>query len=386
MTRSRDSLVAKEREHLRSIAASKAKAAEKIWYENEAKSDDTDQESLSSMKTKQFKARPLPATTGISGHGGLDGVPKVEKKPTTTPFSPLLGQRRQQKIKVKALEKAKMKTVRVRKVSSTQKASHSRESAKKVVALPFKARAVPSSVGAKGHGGQTGVPKVPKRPVTMPLSPCLGPQRRAKKPHNDLKQTTAISVSFKARPVPSSVGAKGHGGQTGVPKVPKRPVTVPSSPCLGPKRRATKPHNDLKHSIPKGSHSAPRGFSQKDGRTSALQNISINKKSIRSSTSTASSHLKSQFVANSPDLLGLRLLDGTPVQKHTTSSNDENLTPINAPMQAYQPHSTIRAKKRAEYDTRRILNLQRRQEDDRRQRQVEIRKIHKELNTMKMFL
>ncbi len=39
---------------------------------------------------------------------------------------------------------------------------------------PFKARLLPSSVGELGNGGQHGVPKVSKRPVTVPKSPKLG--------------------------------------------------------------------------------------------------------------------------------------------------------------------------------------------------------------------
>ncbi|GMI20406.1 hypothetical protein TeGR_g7580, partial [Tetraparma gracilis] len=39
-----------------------------------------------------FKALPLPKSTSLSGHGGQYGVPKVNKRKSTTPVSPTIGQ------------------------------------------------------------------------------------------------------------------------------------------------------------------------------------------------------------------------------------------------------------------------------------------------------
>ena len=212
MTRSRDSLAAKEREHLRCIAASKSKP-------------ETPEHTHSSVPKqaqvafKQFKARPLPSTTFQKGMGGLSGVPKVDAKPTTTPLSPLLGR-------------------------------HKRESN----TLSFE----------RGMGGLSGVPKVDTRPPTTPFSPLLGYRRKERiqiraldppkqpikgytnKQGGKLKDTftdrrrqkceeKTIS-SFKARPVPPTTGVNGHAGQVGVPKIVKRSITIPSSPLLGHRR------------------------------------------------------------------------------------------------------------------------------------------------------
>jgi hypothetical protein len=245
----------------------------------------------------------------------------------TTPFSPLLGPRRQQKIKIKSLEQPKMQRVRVTKASSKNSATL-QKSTKEVIVVPFKARTVPSSVGLKGQGGQTGVPKVVKRPVTVPSSPCLGPKRRSSQ-----------STSSKAN---TSKGTQGTSTQ----------------------RRTQVPEKAI-----------PRDVSKTDCRA--------NRSSLRSSTSSVSSRTKPPIVVDSSVLLGLKLLNVTPDQKNVTISNDENLTPRNAQIKPYQPHSTIRAKKRADFDARRDNNRQRKTEQDRRKRQVEIRNMNKELQTLR---
>jgi len=197
VARSRDSLAAKEREHLLSIASANERrlimAPKEIPIHTGSVSA-----SISAIEPyKPFKARPVPSTTGHFGSGGQVGVPKVEKKPTTTPFSPLLGARRPQKEKVPA-------------VDSRPHNAHRRSSASRLVSMVtksltptksrgdsmlFKARPAPPTTGIQGHGGQVGVPKVAKRPATKPVSPCLG-RRRA-----------SLPVAFKERkpePRPSS--------------------------------------------------------------------------------------------------------------------------------------------------------------------------------------
>mmetsp|Transcript_43421 Transcript_43421/g.104926 ORF Transcript_43421/g.104926 Transcript_43421/m.104926 type:complete len:602 (+) Transcript_43421:16-1821(+) len=143
----------------------------------------SNQDLNSSATDYHFKARPLPETTGSKGVGGLNGVPRVAKRPLTTPFSPLLGARRPEKVSVKALESPK----------KTKPIPKKKESAKRVsiaechtpppprpenpTESAFKARPMPSFVGRKGQGGLTGVPKVQKRPLTVPKSPMLGVRR-----------------------------------------------------------------------------------------------------------------------------------------------------------------------------------------------------------------
>jgi hypothetical protein len=341
MTRSRDSLAAKEQEQILSIAESKLKAENARAQEAEKTPSIKTQRTKSELvvSNKQFKARPLPATTGEKGMGGLVGVPKVESKPTTTPFSPLLGSRRREPIKIKALEKPKppsvKKDVEIRKSSrpTTQDVNNRRASL----------------------------------PVTLP---CNAP------------------AAFRARPVPASTGLQGHGGQVGVPKVPKRPVTIPSSPCLGPRRRAS---SAGRLRPPANSSSEPH--SENVNRTNlksilkdrtSIESIKRNKLSLSSRPSF--SKTASPASVSSP-LVGLHLLKTTPLPlKHAGTENRENTTPRSAQISAYVPHSTVRARKRAEFDARNDAMTQRKAEEDRRQRQIEIHNMHKELRKLRQEL
>jgi hypothetical protein len=285
-TRSRDDLKAKEREQLQANAA----AAEKMISEKNANlqhtftSDtSTSRHSETTSSHKQFKARPLPETTGIKGIGGLNGVSKVAKKPSTTPFSPLLGARRPQK----------MPTSVNKKTSKKKKLGKSSEKA-----LP--------------------------QPASFPV--------------------------FKARPVPSFVGREGQGGLTGVPKVRKRSATVPKSPMFGLRKNTEDRKENMKEIPCKSSMQSPMY-----GQTLALR--------------------------------GLELLEATP--DHTSrvpKENDENQIPHNDQSMAYEPYSTIRAKKRADYDTRRDETMKRKLDSDSKNRQTEIRRMQRELQILRKSL
>ena len=153
VTRSRDSLAAKEKEQLLSIAESRERQRLRLAL---AKVDDimtlqkisaAKQESITRLiGYKPFKARPMIQ----SGRGGLVGISKVEKKPSTIPFSPQLGAKRQQKLRVLALE--------------------------------------------KGQGGQFGVPKVEKKHATIPVSPHLGLRRQTQSLSSQRFQTSSKNV------------------------------------------------------------------------------------------------------------------------------------------------------------------------------------------------
>jgi hypothetical protein len=341
MTRSRDSLAAKEQEQKLSIAESKLKAENARAQEAEKtpliKTERRESELV--VSNKQFKARPLPAATGEKGMGGLVGVPKVESKPTTTPFSPLLGSRRRENIKIKALENPKPPSVKkdaeVRK-SSQPKAEH-----------------------------------VSNRRACLPATP----------PSN-------APAAFRARPVPAYTGLQGHGGQVGVPKVQKRPVTVPSSPCLGPRRRAT---SAGRLRPPAKISSAPHSENVDQTNLASILKDRSSTESIkhnRLSVSTRPSFSKTDSPASvSSPLKGLRLLETTPLPlKRAGTENRENTTPRNAQVSAYVPHSTVRAKKRAAFDARNDAMTQRKAEEERRQRQIEIRNMHKELRKLRQEL
>lgn len=154
LTRSRDSLAAKEKEQREVIAAYQAAKDQR------RQSDPSPRvlEQRRPLVNLNFKARPLPATTGFSGHGGMAGVPRVAKKPVTTAFSPLLGARRQ------------TGNVNFNHVDSKPDAVDEPTTA-------FRALPLPPTTGQLGHGGQSGIPKVPKRPATVPFSPLLGARR-----------------------------------------------------------------------------------------------------------------------------------------------------------------------------------------------------------------
>lgn len=181
-TRSRDSLVAKEQRHREEIAASKKAiiAPEMILLQASPSRPfhgTARNVAFGETRTKSFKARPAPATNGDLGIGGLSGVPKVVKKPTTLPSSPLLGARRPNRPKIKALQEPSTKPWLVKRRLSMPLIKKSLLTAKRDRGR-FKARTVPHTTGQAGRSGQAGVPKVPKRPVTVASSPCLGPRRR----------------------------------------------------------------------------------------------------------------------------------------------------------------------------------------------------------------
>ena len=175
LARSRDSLVAKEREQRETVAA--LKEASKHFIPPTSTVQNTSKGIIRKQKANTFKAKPLPATNGELGHGGMKGIPKVAKKPTTIPSSPLLGARRLNPPAVKSLQAP------VTKPRTIDMGDSAVPKVKRIHFAPattgtFKARPLPPTTGNLGRSGQFGVPKVPKRPVTVPSSPCLGPRRR----------------------------------------------------------------------------------------------------------------------------------------------------------------------------------------------------------------
>jgi hypothetical protein len=325
MTRSRDSLIAKEQEQLRSNAASDEKL-QKESNNTSINGDNVTKKSDNSVKT--FKARPVPSTTGENGTGGLKGVPKVDKRPATTPFSPLLGARRPQKPKVEALRPPPPEISRERRPISREK-------------------------------------KRPQKSSVMDLSTTnkTCPEKKSARKSSD----SETSAAFKALPLPASLGANGHGGQAGVPKVPKRPLTVPRSPCLGPRRRAKSAEREK--------------LQERRSSSGQLKSKLPPIRSIPRSTSTSS--LRS---AESPILLGLKLLAETPERKRGSFVNDENVPPPNSRNQPFELHSTRRAKKRAEYNDTRDDNLACRELQAKRDREKQIKHMQKELKVLRSTL
>ena len=89
----------------------------------------------------------------------------------------------------------------------------------------------------------------------------------------------------------------------------------------------------------------------------------------------------------SSPLLGLQLLEMTPEMKqYVCSENDENSTPRNAGISAYEPHSTIRAKKRAQFDRLRDEAAQRKREEHQAYLKAHIKRMHRELKQLRLAL
>ena len=275
--RSRDSLVAKQKER----SENQTNVVEFEMVEPEVVTP------KQQKSTKTFKALPMPLITG----SGQVGVPKVDKRPQTTPFSPLLGPRRQQ------------------------------------ICLPL-------DYGS----GQVGVPLVDKRPPTKPFSPLLGAKREqkimvaalqhppplvrtiAKARVSRANAPPSSEHSFRARPLPTGFGQGGY-GQVGIPKISKRPATIPRSPLLGVRRHDVRP-----------------------GR-------------IHSSAHKSDSSMGS--------LVGLNLLSPAALVEFADVENRPPVhanTPERQKTTAYIPHSTKRAKERAQYDRIRLENEAKRME------------------------
>ncbi|CAB9524261.1 expressed unknown protein [Seminavis robusta] len=171
ITRSRDSLVAKVRDHQKAQEQENELAAASNGVSPQAQSKVQDKGFK--QASTSFKAKPVPVRN--KERGGLRGVPLVTKKSVTVPSSPLLGSRRPNPPKVKAL---KQPTAKPRPLEIRETIGQNKRKENPSLSEGFKARPVPSTTGDLGKGGQSGVPKVPKRPVTVPRSPCLGPRRR----------------------------------------------------------------------------------------------------------------------------------------------------------------------------------------------------------------
>lgn len=281
LTRSRDSLAAKEREQRQVIAASK------LLQEQRRVSEPPPSLILKTKPAPDadsagFKALPLPACTGLKGHGGLSGVPKVGKKPTTTPFSPLLGARRQ----IRRFLGQEGKDVPARRASINEKDDDSHA---------FRARELPPTTGQLGHAGQVGIPKVAKRPVTVPMSPMLGARR--KQPNPPEKYTTQRQSEGSMSAAPSSVLSASAG--------------------------------------------------------SALFGLDLSKENMAPSSTSM-----------------------------TTPRNSE----IRSGTAGYQPHSTTRAKKRADFDAQRSVNEQVRLQKEASERQRQVQALRKELKGLRTSL
>jgi len=153
------------------------------------------------------------------------------------------------------------------------------------------------------------------------------------KPHEEKKDSIEVaSGTFKARPAPRSTTTRWNAGQMGIPKVTKRAVTVPVSPCLGLKR-----------------HNGPMKKANCDGVKKNFKIIhsgSMSGLSISSQTKIMSP----SSVRRSP-LLGLNLIQSTQKEKIPITEGQKNhLKPKSVLHKPFIPRSTTRANMRRQYD------------------------------------
>jgi hypothetical protein len=396
VTRSRDSLVAKEQEQLRSIAESKTRSAASVMNDLQTVNENMKEAELA--KENGIPNRHHSHKHGKSnsiGFGGV-GVPKVDKRPTTTPMSPMLGSRRKGESAatfggtgVPKVEKRPTTTPMSPMLGSRRKGDNaiSRKVMDEKSKRPLSGKG--SKIIIKGPTAKSSNMKRLSNTVNTNTSNHLDRSKGKEKPSTSSKKETSVGSSdiFKARPVPSSANWKFHAGQNGVPKVSKRAVTVPVSPCLGPRRPSEKKVKRTGKTTDGGKRKSIIQIT-----TSRLSGLSMsttqNKTSLASPSSVTSSVI-------SADLLGLnlvdsRLTDSTPedlllnsiTEEESNNNDNSNVTPTNntaSSFKPFEPRSTIRANMRKSYDIRRIENRELKLQEEREQLKLRIKMIHREL-------
>jgi hypothetical protein len=420
VTRSRDSLVAKEQEQLRSIAECKTMFAaikQKLHRVEEENSQATKENNVDRLRK---------ITRRNNGFGGV-GVPKVEKRPTTTPKSPMLGLRRKGPNLVPKWSEGQ-RDVSKRKPKVEKRPTTTPKSP--ILGLRRKGPNLVPKVSEGQKNVSKSKPTIKKRPTTTPKSPTLGLQRKGPKlvpkasegqkdtskrkptirpkprdsrrfndatggktndsdqPNRSKRNTTRKSIerdktfsplkargevdsiniasAFRALPVPISNARRWDAGQLGIPKVSKRALTVPVSPCLGPKRQ-------------------PRVIVERNGETNN-ENLKPKMKkntlglSSGSSISSRSKAISPSSVRSSP-LIGLTLIHSMRKAETTEPQSNDLKTPI-FKFKPFVPRSTTRANMRKQYDSsrdeKRAFNLQEKRERLRSQ----IKAMHQELKIL----
>lgn len=372
VTRSRDSLVAKENEQIRLIDESKIRSTASVT--NDLQTVNENIKEIAAKENIAFNSRPHSNFSSHKnrkksvGFGGV-GVPKVEKRPTTTPFSPLLGSRRKKggdtvnsKIMERNITLSGTGSITTKNGMASKSSNNGKTSCNthKTSASNNRLR---KSKGKRGEQSSS---------TKVIISATLIRSKQI--------DTIGVSTQFKARPIPSSANRRYHAGQVGVPKVSKRAVTVPVSPCLGPKKQSTR-FSEVSKRINNDDSKRQTILKIHPSKSSSLKHRSLSPSSVTSSV-------------KSLELMGLNLidsrLDSTPeeitkdVPKKTQNHNDDddkNTTPTNisSSILPFEPRSTSRATMRKSYDIRRDQNRECKLEEERAQLKLQIKMIHREL-------
>ena len=224
LSRRRDSIAAKEQ--MLSLSSSSSSLSSESSVEERRSEGTQGSAAMSSRKKsfdgidpyKPFSARPLPSRTM---DGGQVGVPRVLKNPTTIPASPKLGQRRGRNSDIQSTAfknvKARMKEERERRKTisgdlkpiPTQKKVRPELKPEDDPYKPFVARPLPSTTVEYASRGQAGIPKVGKRPSTVPVSPQIGvrSEQRFGSSRSSLKKSSTSSsrlfLNGRDRPQPT---------------------------------------------------------------------------------------------------------------------------------------------------------------------------------------
>lgn len=405
VTKSRNSFVAREQKQklsLENIALSSHPEEEEYEEEYAPLASEPTQPVATQKRhfegVKAFKARPLPATTGDLGSAGQTGVPKVAKRSPTVPSSPLLGHRRQLKEgetgdskayqKVKEEERrrreASVSTTTLKKPSPSSLAPSRKPSPREEESfVPFKARPLPATTGTIGQGGQTGVPKVAKRSPTVPASPLLGFRRSTSSANQPSKAYQAVAKETKMSLTASST---------------QRPRNESSASSVKPSALRAQPFDRLL-SGSEASRAKEAALREQKERQEAEAR---RKSNFRARPLPATTAPSPSYSTPSPNLLGLDLTSSE--HKRSGQGNakypgEENSTPTNemrasaeSPTKKQRTesssfpdclHSTIRARKRAEYEEQRLAHDQERQQREAQQRKQIIYQTSQELDELK---
>lgn len=217
----------------------------------------------------------------------------------------------------------------------------------------FRARPVPKS---SRTGGLSGLPKVAKRPVTTAHTPKVASRRSSMhvtaKPKSKIFEEEPEQQNFRARPLPTTIMKQGC--LSGVPKIPKRPLTVPFSPLLGARRpRSTQ----RRHSVAVGvrSQPAPGSFS--------------------TTSSNDSTPLGLQFLSDSSD-------DRENSRPEQTPQTNQKVPEFNE----FKLQSTTRAKQRAAFDEVQKERMEEAKKKERRELENRIKRLDRELGELKWKL
>lgn len=345
VVRSRDSLAAKEREHMLSIAAAKQKIdAERKVPSHQVRSTGPPKK-ISNNPYRPFKALPLPKAA--KGDVGIRGVPKVDKHRATTPISPSLGTRRR---------------------DLSQHVSR------------------PVGSATDYHGSS----------ATPVANASSARQLLAKPVHGtNYKARSAVSAMLQQRSAAANVKNSSceHGPVGGVkPNAVNHSTPNPQCPPSAKKYAVRGPTSRLLAGSEVGALDSKcsllrtkftnlflASWKASRAKEQALSELIRREEVEAKALAQFKARPLPKFIAcasnESPVLLGLSYLE--------SSSTTDGLTTPSKNKTGFEPHSTLRAKKRAEFDSKRAANEEQRMKEERKSTQLLVQNKRRELNKLR---